>query len=306
MKSLSMYTLALAGFLTFAIFSSSSDKEPSENQSTWSDENNRLPQRIHSINLNQTYDFAGEILPMDNFDVRERLDREMLRNAYYHSSTILALKRASRYFPLIEKILAEEGIPDDLKYLAVAESDLMNAISPAGAKGFWQFMKATGREYDLEINSEIDERYHLEKATHAACRYLKRYKEKFGSWTLAAAAYNGGAGRLSREMKAQGGTSYYDLNLNMETARYVFRIVAIKEIMKRPKDFGFDLESTDLYQPLDSYYSVEVEGAVPRWADFAAKYGISYRMLKIYNPWLISSSLTNKQKKKYVIRIPKQ
>ncbi|MEO1627330.1 MAG: lytic transglycosylase domain-containing protein, partial [Bacteroidota bacterium] len=276
MKSLSMYTLALACFLTFAIFSSSSEEGTTDPQNQSEEGDRRLPQRIISVDLSQSYDFAGETLPMDNFDVRERLDRELLRNAYYHSSTVLALKRAHRFFPIIEKILAEEGMPDDLKYLAVAESDLMNAISPAGAKGFWQFMKATGREYKLEINSEIDERYHLEKSTRAACQYLRRYQKRFGSWALAAAAYNGGAGRLSKEMKLQKADSYYDLNLNMETSRYVFRIVAIKEIMKRPQDFGFDLNAADKYAPLDRYATVEVTGAVPSWADFAEKYGISY------------------------------
>ncbi len=304
-KSISLYTLVLAAFLTLAIFSSSTKQDSVEQTATPRIEEGKLPQMIRTIDLNRTFDFAGEAVPMENFDARERLDRELLRNAYWHSNTVLNLKKSGRYFPIIEKILAENGLPDDFKYLAVAESDLSNAVSPAGAKGFWQFMKGTAGDYGLTVNSEVDERYHLEKATAAACRYLKRYKERFGSWTLSAAAYNMGASRLSREKKAQRANTYYDLNLNQETSRYVFRLIAIKEILRNPSAFGFEIDAADLYQPLDSYSTVEVNGAVPNWGDFAQKYGISYRMLKIYNPWLISTKLTNKAKKKYLIKIPK-
>ena len=261
---------------------------------------------IRGISIDKAYSFAGENVPTENFDVRERLDRELLRNAYYHSSTILALKRSARFFPTIEKILAENGLPDDFKYLAVAESDLSNAVSPAGAKGVWQFMKGTGREYGLEINTSVDERYHFEKSTVAACKYLKKLKEKFGSWTLAAAAYNMGGAKLSSEKSLQRGNSYYDLNLNQETSRYIFRILAIKEIMSNPEQFGFQIEEDEKYPPLSDYTAVEVDEAVANWGDFAQKYGTSYRMLKVYNPWLVSASLPNKNRKTYEVRIPKQ
>ena len=305
MKCLSLFTLVMAAFFTFAVFSSSTEEQLSTTADT-SIVNGNLPQTVLAIDLEGPFDFAGEVLPVDNFDVRERLDRELLRNAYWHSNTLLNLKKAYRYFPLIERILKEEEVPDDFKYLAVAESDLRNAVSPAGARGFWQFMKATAKEYKLEINSEVDERYHLEKATKAACKMLKAYKKRFGSWTLAAAAYNVGSTRLGKELKVQRATSYYDMNLNAETARYIFRIVALKEILAQPDLFGFRLSNDDKYSPLDSFYTVEVKEAVPNWGDFAQKYGISYRMLKLYNPWLINTSLTNRYKKTYEIKIPKK
>lgn len=301
-KSISMYTILLAAFLTFALFSS--NKDSTEAKSNQNSSTANLPQQIRAVDLNRSFDFAGEPLPMENDDVRERLDRELLRNSYYHSSTILNLKRMTRYFPVIESILAEEGVPQDMKYLAVAESSLSNAVSPSGAKGVWQFMKGTGKEYGMEINAEVDERYNLEIATRAACKYLKSKKERFGSWTLAAAAYNMGPSRLSSEMKVQRGKSYYDLNLNQETMKYVFRIVALKEIMSRPEDFGFYIESHEKYMPLESI-NIRVDKTIENLGDFAKKNGISYRTLKRYNPWLVSTRLPNKSRKNYLIKIPK-
>ncbi len=264
------------------------------------------PQTIRSINLNKEYDFCGEKLPMDNFDVRQRLDAELLRNVYFHSSTILALKRANALFPVIEPILREEGVPDDLKYLAVAESNLSNAVSPAGARGVWQFMKSAAEQYGLEVNDEVDERYHLEKATRAACRYLRRQKELLGSWILAAAAYNGGPARLSLEMEKQRARSFFDLNLAAdETMRYPFRIIALKEVMQNPEYYEYHIEKDHLYEPLPPYRVVKVDGPVASWADFAAEHGVSYRMLKIYNPWLIDNKLTNKARKTYEVRLPR-
>lgn len=263
------------------------------------------PQQVRSINLDKDFDFCGEKLPMDNFDVRQRLDAELLRNVYYHSATILSIKRANALFPIIEPILKEQGVPDDLKYLAVAESTLSNAVSPAGARGVWQFMKGAGGEYDLEISDEIDERYHLEKATRAACQYLRKQKESLGSWTLAAAAYNGGPGRISSEMEKQRAKSFYDLNLAAdETMRYPFRIVAVKEVMQHPELYEYVIEDDHLYAPLNQYKTVEVSGPVPSWGDFAVQHNTSYRMLKLYNPWLVDSKLTNKAGKKYLIRLP--
>ncbi len=309
-KGISIYTLSMAAFFSVAVFSSyfySNEKEeeqPTTENSTPSEHN--LPQIIKSADLNKSFNFAGEVLPMDNFDVRERLDRELLRNAYYHSNTILNLKKLQRFFPMIERMLAEHGLPDDLKYLAVAESDLRNASSPAGAKGLWQFMKGTGKEMGLEVNSEVDERYNYEKATKAACKFLKKYRERFGSWTLAAAAYNMGASRLKKEMAAQKEDSYFDLNLNQETSKYVFRIVALKEIMSNPEAFGFYIDPADKYPPLDNCIHVEVNKPVSSWADFAKQNGMSYRMLKVYNPWMISTKLTNKYGKQYLVKVPKK
>ena len=263
-------------------------------------------QTIRSINLDKDFSFCGETFPMDNFDVRQRLDAELLRNVYYHSQTILAIKRAHAIFPIIEPILKEEGVPNDLKYLAVAESTLSNAISPAGAKGVWQFMKGAAGDYQMEVNAEVDERYDLEKATHAACRYLRQQKERLGSWVLAAAAYNGGPDRIKQEMAKQRAKTFFDLNLAAdETMRYPFRIVAVKEVMENPDAYEYTIEKEHLYEPLNNYKTVAVSGPVENWGDFAVEHGTSYRMLKLFNPWLIDSKLTNAAGKTYQIRIPK-
>jgi len=305
-KSISLYFITFIAIVFFFVFSSYTSEQGGTLQAANKNmETDQLPQVVKSINLDKAFSFAGEEVPTDNFDVRERLDRELLRDAYWHSSTVLSIKRSKRFFPVIEKILAEEGMPDDLKYLAVAESSLSNAVSPAGAKGVWQFMKGTGKEYGLEVNGEVDERYHLEKSTYAACKYLKSLKKRFGSWTMAAAAYNVGGGKLNKESKIQRSNSYYDLNLNQETARYVFRILAIKEIMNDPEAFGFYIEDADKYPALDSFYEMEITGSVANWGDYAKQYKTSYRMLKVYNPWLVSSSLANKGKKKYIVKLPK-
>lgn len=263
-------------------------------------------QRVRSINLDKEFKFCGEIFPMDNFDVRQRLDAELLRNIYFHSQTILAIKRAKAFFPLIEPILKEQGVPEDLKYLAVAESALSNAVSPAGARGVWQFMKSAAAIYDLEVNEEVDERYHLEKATRAACKYLKSQKNRLGSWVLAAAAYNGGPDRIAGEMQKQRAKNFFELNLAAdETMRYPFRILAIKEVMEHAEEYEYDIDPEHLYQPLDQYKVVEVKGPVANWGDFAVAHGTNYRMLKIYNPWLIDGKLTNKAGKTYQVHIPK-
>lgn len=263
-------------------------------------------QTVRSISLDKDFDFCGEKLPMDNWDVRQRLDAELLRNVYFHSQTILAVKRANAIFPIVEPILKEEGVPNDLKYLAVAESALSNAVSPAGARGVWQFMKDAADGYGLEVNGEVDERYNLEKATHAACKYLKKEKERLGSWTLAAAAYNGGPARIAEEMEKQRAKTFYELNLSAdETMRYPFRIVAIKEVMENPAQYEYAIEKDHLYPPLTDYKTVEVSGPVANWGDFARENGTNYRMLKLYNPWLVDSKLTNKAGKTYKIRLPK-
>jgi hypothetical protein len=240
---------------------------------------------------------------MENFDAVERLDRELLVNSYWHSSTVLNIKNASRYFPVIEPILAANGIPDDFKYLAVIESNLRNVTSPAGAKGIWQIMKPTGQHYDLEINGEVDERYHIEKATEAACKLIKDYYSEFGSWTTTAAAYNMGETRMRRDLEEQRAKNYYDLNINAETSRYIFRIMAVKEILNDPESFGFFIEPEEMYQPLD-FKTIAVTESVDDWAQFAEDHGISYRLLKVYNPWLVSGKLTCSGKKIYQVKLP--
>jgi membrane-bound lytic murein transglycosylase D len=271
--------------------------------------NNRydpLPQTIHAITLADQYDFAGEAIPMENFDVRERLERELLLNTYYHSSTILNLKLAMRYFPVFEKIFAEHNIPDDMKFLAVAESSLRNAVSSAGAKGIWQFREEAAKELNLEVNSYVDERNHLEKSTLAACQYLKKQKERFGTWALAAAAYNMGPTALTRAIAEQKENNYYDLNISDETNRYVFRIVAIKEIMKDPEKFGFYIRKNELYPPLDGYKIIEIDSTISNLADFAHQQNMTYRQLKLFNPWLLKSELPNSGRRVYSLKIVNQ
>lgn len=248
-------------------------------------------------------DFAGENTPLNIADVNERFDRELLVNANLHASTILILKRANRAFPVIEPILKKNGVPDDFKYLAVIESSLLNAVSGSGARGVWQFMPETAKEKGMEVNDCVDERYHLEKSTEAACKYLFAAKEKFGSWTLAAASYNGGMTGVNKQIEIQKVSSYYDLLLNDETSRYVFRILALKEIMKNPVKFGFDIPKQELYE-LFPTRKIEIDSTVNNLADLAIRQGINYKILKIYNPWLRDSKLENKNKKKYCIEIP--
>ncbi len=304
-KVLQNYTLLLASFLTIIFFASyySMPKEPTK--AAFATENGILPQVIKPVDLNRPFDFAEEAVPMENFDVRERLDRELLSNTYQHTTTILHIKNTYKYFPMMEKVLMENGVPDDFKYLAVAESSFRNAISSAGARGIWQFMKNTGEYYGLEINAEVDERFHVEKATAAACKYLLGYKKRFGTWTLAAAAYNYGGTRLAKDITAQGTRNYYDMYLNKETSQYLFRIIAIKEVMKNPEAFGFYLEEADGYKPMSAFKIVEVSEAIPNLAAFAVQQGTTYRMLKVFNPWLIADKLTNSSKKIYQIKIPK-
>jgi len=304
-KKMFAFTTMLAGFFCFVLFSSfnehNSNPEPAPMEVSTG-----LQQHISSYSLNKNFSFAEEAIPSGNFDALERLDRELVINSYLHAAMLLNIKMANRYFPIIEPILQENGIPEDFKYLAVAESNLRMATSPAGAKGVWQFMEPAGEAYGLEINDQVDERYNIEKSTQAACKFILHLKKKFGSWTLAAAAYNMGEGGVSRRLTEQHAESYYDLNLNEETSRYIFRIIAIKEILKDPEHFGFYVAEDQLYPQMDDYYTVHIDGPVPSLADLAAQHGTSYRLLKVYNPWLVGSSVTNKSAKRYEIRIPKK
>ena len=249
--------------------------------------------------------FADERVPLENSDIWERYDKELLKNTYWQSNTLLLYKRAAKYFPIIEPILEKNNLPGDFKYLALVESGLENVTSPKGAKGFWQFLKSTATEFNLEVNSEVDERYHIQKSTQAACDFLNSAKDKFGNWTLAAAAYNMGKSGLLEQMNRQKSYSYYDLLLNNETSRYVFRILAIKEIIENPKKYGFQFRSEDLYKNIPTYL-VMVDTTINSWADFSKDYGINYKILKLHNPWLRESYLNNKLNKKYFLEIPEK
>ncbi len=260
---------------------------------------------VYALPMPEDLEFAGEEVPIEIPDVYERMDRELLVNTYWQSNTLLLLKRANKYFPVIEPILAEYGVPDDFKYLAVIESSLTNAVSPAGARGFWQIMESTGKEYGLEINDNVDERYNIEKSTRVAAEYLKKSKERFGSWTLAAAAYNAGNYGVDKQRDRQDVRDYYDLLLGEETGRYVFRILALKEIMENPKKYGFNFREKDLYQDVPSY-KVKVDTAVSDFARFAQEFGINYKVLKIHNPWLREAHLNNRSRKEYLIELPEE
>lgn len=257
---------------------------------------------IFPVEIPENVTFSEENVPLQFFDVKEALDRELLSNVFFHSQTIRMIKMANRYFPIIEPILKEQGVPDDFKYLAIAESGLANAVSPAGAVGFWQIRKGTGAEYGLEINSEVDERYHLEKSTVAACKYLKESFEKYGNWTLAAASYNVGRRGVDRQVTKQKEDDYYNLLLNEETARYIFRILAYKLIIEEPFSYGFHLSNQDLYKPVP-VKTIEVDGAVSNFADFASEHNTSYKLLKMMNPWLRDASLTNSTGKVYEVKV---
>lgn len=258
---------------------------------------------IKALKIPSGLNFAGEPVPIEKGDIKERVDRELLVNTYWQSNGLLLFKRSNKFFPIIEPILEKNGIPNDFKYLAIIESGLQNVTSPAGARGFWQIMKTTGKESGLEINSNVDERYHLEKATQAACDYLNKAKNKFGTWTLAAASYNAGVAGISRKMDTQMVDSYYDLLLADETERYIPRMIALKEILSHPKKYGFKFDKDDLYtyQPTRI---VEVDTAIADIALFSKNLGINYKTLKVYNPWLRENHLNNASRKMYEIKIP--
>ncbi len=265
---------------------------------------NQTSYKIKALKIPENLSFAGEKVQLDKTDIRERIDRELLVNTYWQSNALLWFKRTNKYFPVIEPILKEKGVPDDFKYLSVIESDLRNVTSPAGAKGMWQMLKDAGRENGLEINDNVDERYHLEKATRAACDYLIEAKERLGNWTLAAAAYHAGNYGIEKRLKEQMVDSYYDVLAGENTERYIPRIVAAKEILSNPDKYGFIFTKDDLYE-LGPTYTVKVDTAITNIADFAQKFDTNYKELKMYNPWLRENKLNNKSGKLYEIKIPK-
>jgi len=265
---------------------------------------NNIEFNVYPLNLPSQMYFAGEKVPLDDFDVRERIDRELMVNTFWHSNTMRLIKLSHRFFPVIEKILAEKGIPDDFKYLALAESGLENATSSAGAKGYWQFLKSTATNYGLEVNDEVDERYHIEKSTIAACKYLAKSKGKFGSYTMAAASYNMGVNGLQKQVDRQHNIHYYDLLLNTETSRYIPRILALKEIIQSPELYGFKISDSEKYPPVP-FREVSVNTSISDLAAFAFKNNMNYKLLKFYNPWLRDNKLTNRNKRTYKIKVPR-
>lgn len=295
--------LAIVGVFTLAYFFIFAVQDAPSNQNL--DKKMINDYNVYALNVPGDLNFAGEKLPLESPDILERMDRELLVNTYWQSNGLLMFKRANKYFPIIEPILEKYNVPKDFKYLAVIESGLQNVTSPAGAKGFWQIMKTTGRENGLEINTNVDERYNLQLATEVACKYLVKAKERFGTWTLAAASYNAGMAGIDKRLKDQGVNNYYDLLLGQETGRYIFRIVALKEILSNPKQYGFNFRNTDLYRTIPTYM-VEVDTAVTNFVQFSEKFGINYKILKLHNPWLREKHLNNKSRKKYFIEIPKE
>lgn len=248
--------------------------------------------------------FATENIPLKSLDVKEGLDRELVVNNFWHSNTFFYFKRAYRWFPLMEKILNKEGVPTDFLYLAVIESGLIQATSPSGAKGFWQFMPTTAKDYGLEVNAYIDERMHIAKSTRAACKYLKKAYDKLGSWVLAAAGYNRGVYGISSAMDTQEVDNFFDLRLNEETSRYVYRILALKLIMETPEKYGFYFKDSDLYLPYETK-AVKVSKSIPDLIAWSADHNITIKILKILNPWIKGERLFVSPNKTYEILLPK-
>ena len=259
--------------------------------------------RVFSLAIPTDITFCGEPVPLGKIDVRERLDRELLVNTYWQSNSLLAHKRANRWFPVIESILEREGVPDDLKYIALIESGLANVTSPVGATGFWQFMKETATGHGLEVSAEVDERYNVVRATEAACKYLKEAHDKYGSWAMAGASYNLGPGGLDKQIGRQKSTDYYSLLLPEETSRYLFRTLAMKAIITDPERYGFHLREKDLYPPYRTR-SISITGPIADLNDFATRQGSDYKTLKLLNPWLRDISLANAKGKTYAILLP--
>ncbi len=258
---------------------------------------------VRAVRLPDKLEFAGEAVPLENIDTRESLDRELLVNTYWHSQTLLFIKKANRYFPVIEKVLKANDVPDDFKYIALAESGLSNVVSPKQAAGFWQLLEETARDYGLEVSQEVDERYHLEKATEAACGFFKESYEKYGSWTMAAASFNIGRRGIDRQTEKQKQSDYYDLLLNEETARFIFRVLALKLVLLNPEEYGFYVGKNDLY-PVIPFDEVKIDSTITDIAEFALMHSTNYKMLKRLNPWLRENTLPGKNNKTYIIKVP--
>lgn len=269
-----------------------------------------IPEGYHNVvvHVPTNFEFCGEQVPLYDEEVKESFDKELYVNVFRHSSTSLIIKRSEKFFPIIEKILREESVPEDMKYIAVIESGLENVRSRAGADGYWQFMEETAKEFGLEISDEVDERYHIEKSTRAACKYLKRSYKKFENWTLVAASYNRGMGGMNAALRNQNAISYYDVALNSETARYIYRALAFKEIMQHPEKYGFVIPKELRYPPVE-YRKIVLDTTVNDISALATRYGMSYKTLKYHNPWLLMNTLTFSKKdlqkdKSYTLFVP--
>lgn len=263
-----------------------------------------LKQQVESFSIPKSVEFAEKNVPLTRYDLRERFEREISAIAYQHSFTLLSIKRANRYFPIVEPILKRNGIPEDFKYLALIESNFnLRAVSPVKAAGFWQLMPETAKEYGLEVSDEVDERYHIEKSTEAACAYLKKAYAKFGDWIVVAASYNAGMGRLSEELSKQKVSEFYDLWLNEETSRYVFRLIAMKTFLKDPKKYGYQIKKDQFY-PLVRTQEIVLDSAIGDLAEYAKSKEIPYSIFKEFNPWLRDRKLENKGRKSYKILLP--
>ena len=293
----------LGGGIVFAAIFLVGISKVQDSTKTILDINSFLPFKITSPEIPNTLFFAGEKVPLNDFEVRERIDRELIVNTYWFSSTILGMKRANRWFPVIEPILKKYNIPDDFKYLALIESNLSNASSSAGAVGFWQLTADAAKKYDLEVDDQVDERYNVERSTEAACKYLLDAHNTFNNWTLAAATFNMGFNGMKRQIDREKSTDYYNLILSDETMRYVARILAMKIIYSDAKKYGYYLNPEDLYPPLKTT-NIKVDTTVDDWADFAIAHNINYKILKYYNPWLRDISLINTNNKEYILKIP--
>jgi len=298
-KSLRLFFLSIVVIIATFFISSIDFSNPEEFYKSNTHEN----YKIKALKLPQNLNLAGEIVPIEKQDIKERMDRELLVNTYWQSNGLLLIKRANKYFPVLEPLLKKYGLPDDFKFLALVESGFIDETSTAGAAGMWHFLKGTAKEYGLEVNNNVDERYHIEKSTKVAADYLKNAKEKLGSWTLAAAAYNAGLYGVSTYLKTQEVDTYYDALLPDETERYIFRILALKEIISNPNKYGFIVNENDLYT-LPTTRIVKVDTAITNIARFAKNFGTNYKELKLLNSWLRENKLNNKSRKLYEIKIP--
>jgi len=290
--ALFIFSLSLIKYFTFSV-----DKENDTYQSSYHENYN-----IYALDIPESLDFSEENVPLDMADIRERFDRELLVNSYWQSQTLLFIKRSHKYFPIIEPILKSKGVPDDFKYIALIESGLSKAVSPSGAAGYWHFLEKTAQEFGLEVNDEVDERYNLEKSTEAFCDYILEANKKFNNWTLAAASYNMGMSGLKKQVDRQKVYNYYDLLLNEETGRYVFRLLAVKEILESPNKYGFNFRPQDLYKFYD-YKTITINSSIEDMAVFSEENGINYKILKELNPWLRQGYLHNSKNKEYKIKI---
>lgn len=295
---LSIFALVVASGALYLLLTSSNEIEKIETQKP------KVLSMTASVAVPESMIFADEEILFDRYDRRERMDRELNSFTYFHSTTLLLFKRANRIFPIIEPILEREGVPNDLKYLAVIESSLdPRAVSPARAAGLWQFLQTTGQEHGLEVRSEVDERYHIEKSTVAATKYLKAAYRRYGSWSAAALAYNGGQGRITRELSNQRVDDALDLWLVEETTRYYYRMLAIKQIFEQPRQYGFVINPDHLYKPME-FRRVQVSNTIPDLVAFAKQHNTTYAQLKDFNSWLRSNKLNNASGKTYTILIP--